>query len=107
MANAKRVAVLLGGAALAGVALNMTVRVGRTLFGKRKVVGTQEALVGQMCSITTLEVSETFGQASVNDGGAGLILSVRCPSGNVLTRGAAARIVYYNAHAGTYDVEPI
>ena len=107
MAKMKRVALILGGVALAGVTANLTLRAARRLLGSKKKVETQDGLIGQECLITTLEVSETFGQASLNDGGAGLILSVRSKQPNDLTRGGLARIVAYNASAGTYEVEVV
>ncbi len=106
MADMRRVALIFGGVALVGVSANLAVRAIRKFVKKKEKLGTQDALVGQECLITTLEVTETFGQASFNDGGAGLILSVRCPSPNKLERGQAARIVSYNASAGTYEIEP-
>lgn len=103
----KRAAVLAGGLALAGVAVNVTIRAARRLWRARQEPPVQDALVGQTCRITTLEVTETFGQASFEDGGAGLLLSVRCASPNSLTRGEAARIVSYNPAVGLYTVTPI
>ncbi len=67
----------------------------------------QEALVGRECTITTLKVDGLFGQASYQDGGAGLLLSVRCDKANDLTRGRVARIVAYHEGSGTYEVEAI
>lgn len=103
----KRAAVVAGGLALAGVAVNVTIRAARRLWRTRRDVPVQDALVGRTCRITTQEVTETFGQASFEDGGAGLLLSVRCPSPNPLTRGCAARIVAYNPSVGLYTVTPV
>jgi hypothetical protein len=65
------------------------------------------ALVGRECVITTLQVNDRFGQARCEDGGAGLLLSVRCHKKNDLTRGRLARITAHHPGSDTYEVAPL
>lgn len=64
-------------------------------------------LIGKECILTTLRVDEGFGQASYDDGGAGLILTVRCEGENDLTRGSRAVIVDYHEAHDTYTIKPL
>lgn len=52
-------------------------------------------LLGKVCTITTLRVDARYGQAEVEDGGAGLIVQVRCTEPGRLTRGDRAVIFDY------------
>jgi hypothetical protein len=61
-------------------------------------------LVGKVCTITTLRVDDRFGQAEIHDGGAGLLVAVRCGEPNDLTRGSAALIFDYSDLDGTFQV---
>lgn len=63
-------------------------------------------LIGQVCEVTTGSVSERFGQARYDDGGAGLLLKIRCDSENDLGRRAAALIIGYDREGDVYLVEP-
>jgi hypothetical protein len=65
-----------------------------------------DSLVGSMCVVTTGSVTETFGQAKVRDGGAGLVLSVRSDGGNRLKRGSKALVIDYDEERNAYIVEP-
>jgi hypothetical protein len=62
------------------------------------------ALVGRTCTITTLRVDETFGQALVDDGAAGLLVQVRCQESGELERGSQALIFDYNPDEGFFHV---
>jgi hypothetical protein len=62
-------------------------------------------VVGQVCEITSGRVDENFGQAKLDDGGAGLLLSVRSESDKELTRGSKALIIGYDDEDDTYEVE--
>jgi hypothetical protein len=73
------------------------------LFVTHRAVSNAE-LVGRTCRITTLSVSETFGQAFLEDGGGGLNLRVRAATPNSLTKGSAAAIVEYRPETDTYEV---
>lgn len=61
--------------------------------------------VGQVCIVSTGSVSTRFGQATLADGGAGLILHIRC-EGARLARGDRALIVGFDKETGHYAVEP-
>jgi hypothetical protein len=52
-------------------------------------------LLGKICTITTLRVDERYGQAEVEDGGAGLIVQVRSTDPGRLSRGDRAVIFDY------------
>ncbi|PVZ65444.1 ubiquinone biosynthesis protein [Pelagibaculum spongiae] len=61
-----------------------------------------QSVCGEVCKITSLEVSETFGQAALEDGGAGLILKVRSKTPNQLKKGSKALIVEYDEPENSY-----
>ncbi len=67
----------------------------------------RQAFVGELCTVTTLRVDLEFGQAEIEDGGAGLLVPIRCLEANVLTRGSKALIFKYDAHKETYLVTPV
>ena len=52
-------------------------------------------------------VTSKFGEATLHDGGAGLVLRVRIEDGKQLARGEQALIVDYDAELETYLVEPM
>ena len=64
-------------------------------------------LAGRICEVRSGSVTADFGQAELADGGAGLILSVRCEKKNELKRGDLVVIVSYDEEKDTYDVEPV
>lgn len=87
---------------LAGV----SVRPMRGLFHTHTKHG-QETLVGSVCVVTTGRVDAKFGQASFNDGGAGLNLSIRCDTpDNGIKRGDRVLIIGYDPETRLYHVEP-
>jgi len=63
--------------------------------------------IGRTCTIRTGSVSNKFGEATLQDGGAGLVLRVRVDDGKPLGRGEQALIVDYDAERETYLVEPM
>lgn len=65
-----------------------------------------DSLIGRLCTVTTSKVTDSFGQADADDGGAGLILSVRCEGDNNLARGSKALIIDYDKDAHAYIIEP-
>lgn len=67
----------------------------------------QETIVGQEVVIHTLSVDERHGQAYYKDGGADLLLKVRCQSKNDLTKGSRALVIDYNKQDHVYFVEPM
>ncbi|MCA9655238.1 MAG: glycine zipper family protein [Myxococcales bacterium] len=64
-------------------------------------------LVGQVVRIDTSRVDHRFGMARAEDGGAGLIVQVRCDAeANGLTRGSSALVVSYDHRREVYEVTP-
>jgi hypothetical protein len=101
-------AALVGLAAL-GLALPVTSLVTRPLGplfvlhqGKNK-----QSFVGGMCTVRTGRVDGKEGQALIEDGGAGLLVRVRCDDPLALARGDQAIITAYDADEDVYDVEPL
>ena len=64
------------------------------------------SLIGKVCTIATGSTDEGFGQATYDDGGAGMVLQVRCDPSRGLKKGAAALIVAYDAQREAFVVEP-
>lgn len=62
--------------------------------------------IGSLCKITTLEVTEKFGQAEIDDGEAGIIISVRNANPQALKKGDKAVVISYDQNKGTYQVVP-
>lgn len=67
----------------------------------------RSALVGKIVMIDTSRVDASFGNAKAEDGGAGLIVQVRCESANKLTRGDRALVVSYDEVREVFEVTPI
>lgn len=63
--------------------------------------------IGRTCTVRTGSVSSKFGEATLSDGGAGLVLRVRVEDGKLLGRGEQALIVDYDPERETYLVEPM
>jgi hypothetical protein len=96
---------LTAGDAVAGAG---SVKLVQTLRDKQKIVRhtrTAGELIDRECRVTTTEVSDHFGQGVLDDGGPGMILSIRCDGPNDLGRGDMVRIVSYHSGSDTYLVE--
>lgn len=63
-------------------------------------------IIGKICTITTGRVDTGFGQAEQADGGAGLLIQVRCDKAEGLKRGDRALIVSYDDERDAFIVEP-
>ncbi|HEX6100104.1 MAG TPA: hypothetical protein VF432_27575 [Thermoanaerobaculia bacterium] len=63
----------------------------------------RQALVGKICTIRSLQVSDATGTADVGD----LVAEVRCFRENTLTIGSKAIVYDYDAQQGTYHVGPV
>lgn len=61
-------------------------------------------LVGKVCTIRTGTVTETFGEAMLEDGGAGLVLRVRVDGEEALRRGDRAIVVSYDEETHEFTV---
>jgi len=64
-------------------------------------------LIGSVVTIKTGKVDAGFGQATLDDGQAGFLLTVRCDTSDALTRGDRALIVGWDESSNTFDVEPM
>ncbi len=63
--------------------------------------------IGRTCVVRTGSVTAKFGEATLHDGGAGLVLRVRVDGEQLLGRGEQALIVDYDPERETYLVEPM
>jgi hypothetical protein len=61
--------------------------------------------VGSVCTITTGQVNRDFGQATVEEGGAFLVIAVRCDKPEALKRGDRALIIDFDPARHAYVVE--
>ncbi|MBI4953665.1 MAG: glycine zipper family protein [Myxococcales bacterium] len=103
---ASGIGVMLASFVIALLMTSVTVRpIGRyfkTHSGKRR-----QDFVGSVCEVQTGEVTETFGQAHIDDGQAGLVVQVRAMSGKLATRrGDHVLILEYDDAREAYIVEP-
>lgn len=97
---------LLAGGGVGGLALGgLAVRPLRPLF-KARGVQRQDSLVGKVCTITTLRVDASFGQARFEDGGADLIIQVRAEPDERHVKGARALIVAHDTASGEFRIIP-
>jgi hypothetical protein len=64
-------------------------------------------LVGKTCTIRTGSVTDRFGEAVLEDGGAGLVVRVRVEHGEKLSRGDVAVLLGYDEQAQEYIVAPM
>ena len=71
------------------------------LAGKRK------DLVGKLCVVRTGTVDHKFGEALLEDGGAGLVLRVRVAPGETLKRGEEVVIVAWDEERDAFVVAPM
>jgi hypothetical protein len=84
----------------------IAVRPLRPIFIAKKAPG-REDLMGRVCTINSGSVTGSFGHATFEDGGAGLILNVFCSKANQLKRGDQALILGYDPARDVYEVEPV
>lgn len=91
---------------LALVPTSIAIRPLAKIFAPPKAVANKE-LVGKLCTIRTGTVTDKFGEATLDDGGAGLVVRVRVESGEKLGRGQQAVIVGYDDERHEYTVAPM
>ena len=94
----------LGAVLLAGMFTGVIARALGKAF-KRHVPIRRGDLVGKLGTVTTGRVDEKFGQANLHEGGAELIVDVRCPTPNALVRHTRVVLVSYDAEHHVYTVE--
>lgn len=68
---------------------------------------TRNANMGKVCTVTSGRVDGEFGTASLDDGGAGLVLHIFCAKDNALKKGDQALLLDYDAAKQAYEVEPV
>jgi hypothetical protein len=100
------IAVLLGSFALALPLTSIAARPLAKVFAP-KHAPVKSDFIGRTCTVRTGSVNHKFGEATLQDGGAGLVLRIRVEDGKQLGRGEQALIVDYDAERETYLVEPM
>lgn len=75
----------------------------RVLFS-RLDQNVQKKILGQTVTIRTSRADNTFGEANMDDGGAGLILKVRARGESVFLQGDKAVLLEYDKATNTYTV---
>ncbi|NRB40771.1 MAG: DUF1449 domain-containing protein [Pseudomonadales bacterium] len=75
----------------------------RPLF-KKMQQHTPQVLIGQTAVVRTSRVDESFGEAVLEDGGAGLILKVRALDGQTFTRNDKVVLLEYIQESNSYCV---
>ncbi|HYR09296.1 MAG TPA: hypothetical protein VEQ60_16040 [Longimicrobium sp.] len=99
------IATLLGMAIPATAATSLVLRpMARTLARLRPAPVNEVSLIGQAGVLITQTVSGDHGQASVDDGGAGLVLQVRHDEPNELTRGDRVVLIEHLEGQNAYRV---
>ena len=76
----------------------------RPLFKKMLITHNHKSLLGQVIEIRSSTVTKTKGQAICEDGGAGLILEVRCDESYQFNRGDKAVILNYDENTNCYEI---
>lgn len=95
--------IFLASAVLSLVMTAFAVRPLIPLFSVNRALQKRD-LLGKVAEVSTGSVTETFGQAILEDGGASLILQIRDAS-RVLVRGDKVLLVDLDETTGTYTVE--
>lgn len=75
----------------------------RKLFAKTEQ-NIQKKVLGQTATVRSSRVDNSFGEASLDDGGAGLILKVRTTGEQVFVRGDKVVLLEYIANTNVYRV---
>ena len=83
--------VLLGSLYIATLLTAQLIKPLRKLFASE--VNSSKTILGQVLIVRTSSVDDSYGEATMNDGGAGLILKIRCPTENKFKQGD--RVVPY------------
>ena len=96
----------LGAVAVAFPMTSLCLAPMRGLFKPERQI-TREDLVGKVVRISTSHVDARFGVATADDGGAGLIVQVRCDAENDLARGQKALVLAWDSAREAYEVTPM
>ena len=73
-------------------------------FFKEAERNTVKTMLGQVAVVRTSYVDEGFGEATLADGGAGLILKVRAEAGTEFSKGDRVVLLEYNKDNNTYRI---
>lgn len=79
----------------------------RRIFVSNEAPDRHAAIMGRLCEISSGSVDGRHGQATIEDGGAGLILNVFCGKANTLRKGDRAVVIDYDPAQDTYEIEPV
>lgn len=78
----------------------------QNLFREEKQIKRKD-FIGREIEITTGSVDEHFGQANLHDGGAGLLIQVRCADTEAsLKKGDRAVVLSYDEESESYQIAP-
>jgi hypothetical protein len=100
-----RTLVILAALVVAVLATSVAIRPIAKLFVTKKATGNSD-LVGKVCRVRTGTADDAFGEATLEDGGAGLVLRVRTTHGT-MRRGEEAVIVAWDAEREVFTVAPL
>jgi hypothetical protein len=106
LATLAKVALLVVSPVLALFPTSVTVRPLARVFTPLSATKSED-LVGKICRIRTGTVTDRFGEATLEDGGAGLVVRVRVDTGEKLGRGDQAVIVGYDPDRQEFTVAPM
>jgi len=95
--------VLLGSLYIASVTTSVVIKPLRPLF-KKAVQHTPKVVLGQTAIVRTSKVNNSFGEAVLDDGGAGLILKVRTLDEAVFKKGDRVVLLEYQESSNSYHV---
>lgn len=99
--------VVLFAAPLLALPLTMlAVRPLARVFVEKRVTSRAD-LIGKTCVVRTGKVTEGFGEGTLEDGGAGLVVRVRVDGGKPLSRGDHALITDWDPERDAFVVEPM
>ncbi|MFK8010833.1 MAG: hypothetical protein AB8B80_02250 [Marinicellaceae bacterium] len=65
----------------------------------------KSSLIGSVCTVKTGTVTNRFGQATYDDGGAGMIFDVRAEEALGIKKGDSVILVEYNEEDGSYKIK--
>lgn len=98
--------VLLGSPIIALPLTSISARPLAKVFAQRRATSHSD-LIGKTCVVRTGTVTSSFGEASLEDGGAGLVLRVRVDRELPVKRGDQMLIVEWDRERESFLVEPI
>jgi len=98
--------VLVGSPLLALPLTSLSARPLAKIFVHRRATSHKD-LIGKTCVVRTGTVTSTFGEASLEDGGAGLVLRVRVDRELPVKRGDQMLIVEWDRERESFLVEPL